>query len=91
MRAGAPAKAQRIDTQHGDVRIHIVTPVAGGFEFARQRFAHNHPERVASGDAVAARQHEFIAVGMLGTPIVVTQAAEIRTRQVYRDVVGRVG
>ena len=40
---------------------------------------------------MAARQHELVAVGMLGTPIVVAQAAEIGTRQMHRDVVRRVG
>src|SRR6185437_5675214 len=40
---------------------------------------------------MAARQHEFIGKGMLGTPVVVTESAETRTGQVGAYVVGRIG
>ncbi len=89
--ARAAAKAERIDAEHGDVRIDVIALVAGGFVLARQSLAHDHPERVAGGDAVAARQHELVAVGMLGTAIVVAQSAEVGTGQMHGDVVGRVG
>ena len=90
-RARAAAETQRVDAEHRDVRIDVIALVAGGLVFARQRFAHDHPQRVAGGDAVAAGQHELVAVGMLGTAIVVAQAAEVGTGEMHGDVVGRVG
>ena len=90
-RAGAAAKSQRVDRQHGDLRIDVIALVAGGFEFALQRLAHDHPQRVAGGDVVAAGQHELVAEGMLGTAVVVAHAAQFRPGQVRRDVEGRVG
>ena len=49
--ARAPAETQRVDAEHGDMRVDVVALVAGGFVFTRQRFAHDHPQRVAGGDA----------------------------------------
>ena len=59
--------------------------------FAFQRLAHDHPKRVAGGNVVSARQHELVAEGMLGTPVIVTQSAQFRSREMRRHVKGRVG
>ena len=40
---------------------------------------------------MAAGQHELVAVGMLGPPVVEAQAAQLRPGQVHRHVVRRVG
>ena len=40
---------------------------------------------------MAAGEHELVAIGVLGTAIVVAQAAEVGPGQVHGDVVGRVG
>src|SRR6202044_1473034 len=90
-RTRAAAETQRVDTEHGHVRIYVVALVASGFVFAREGFAHDHPERVASGDAVSAGEHEFVGVRMLGAPIVEAEAAEVGTGEMDGDVVGRVG
>ena len=90
-RARAAAKSQRINRQDGGLRVDVVPFVAGGFEFAFQRLAHDHPKRVARGDVVSARQHEFVAEGMFGTPVIVAQAAQFRSREMGCHVEGRVG
>ena len=81
-RAGAAAKAQRVNRQHRDVRIHVIARVAGGRMAARHRLAHDHPQRVARRDAVPAGQHELVAEGVLGPPVVEPQAAQVGPGQV---------
>ena len=71
--------------------IDVIALVARGFELALQRLAHDHPQRVTGGDAVPAGQHELVAEGMLGTAVIVAQAAEFRPGEMGRDVVRRVG
>ena len=90
-RTGAASEPERVDRQDRDVRIGVVAPVAGRFELPRQRLAHDHPQRIARRDAVATREHELVAVGMLRPPVVEAQSTEIGTGQVRRHVVGRVG
>ena len=89
--AGAAAESEGVDGQHGVVRIGLVALVAGGFEAALQRLAHDHPQGVAGGDVVAAGEHELVAEGMLGAAIVVAQATELGSGEVRGDVEGRVG
>ena len=80
-RARAAAESERIDRQHGDLGIDVIALVAGQLELALQRLAQDHPQRVAGRHAVARRQHELVAEGMLGAAIVVAQAAELRPGQ----------
>ena len=79
-RAGAAAESQRIDRQHRDIRGNVISAIAGRLILAGERFAHDHPQRVAGRRAMAGRQHEFVAVGMFGPPVVVAQAALSRAR-----------
>ena len=88
--ARAAAEAQCVDGQHGDPRIHVVAPVARGLEPARERLPQDHPQRIAGGDAVPCGQHELVAVGMFRTAVIVAQPAQIRPRQVHRDVIRRI-
>ena len=90
-RAGAAAEAERVDREKTVLRRDVVLLVAGRLEFPVQRLAHDHPEGVAGGRAVARGEHELVAIGMLRAPVVVAKAAEPGPGQVHRDVVGRVG
>ena len=36
-----------------------------------QRLTHDHPQRIAGGNIVPARQHEFVAIGVLRAPVIV--------------------
>ena len=89
-RARAAAESERIDRQNRDVRIGEIALVARRFELARQSLAHDHPQRVTGGDAVPAGEHELVAIGMLGTAIIVAQAAQLRPGQMDRHVVRRI-
>ena len=89
-RARAAAESKRVDGQHGGVRIDVVAAVARLFEPARQRLPEDHPQGVARRNAVARGHHESVAVGMLGTPVIVAQPAEVRPGEVQRDIVRRV-
>ncbi len=90
-RARAAPESQRVDRQHRDVRIDVITRIAGLLILAIQRLAHDHPQRVAGGNRVARRHHEFVGVRMLRPAVIVTQSAVFRTGQMRRNVVRRVG
>ena len=90
-RAGAAAESQRVDRQHRDVRRHVIAGIARREMLPVQRLAQDHPQRVAGGCAVSRRQHELVAVRMLGAPVVVAEPAELGPGQVRRDVERRVG
>ena len=57
----------------------------------RERFAHDHPERIARGRAVAGGEHEFVGIRVLGPAIVVVQATAPGADQMRGDVERRVG
>ena len=86
--SGAAPESQRINRQHRDLRIDMITPVAGGLIFARQGLAHDHPQGVTGGNGMAAGEHEFVAEGMLRAAVVVAHSAQLRPGQVRRHVVG---
>ncbi len=65
-RAFAATEAESIHAQHRDVRVDVETFVARGLVAAVHCFAHEDPEGVAGGDAVAAGEHELIAIRMFG-------------------------
>ena len=88
--AGAAAESQGVNRQNGHFRVHVVARIARSFEFTFQRLTHDHPQRIARRDIVPARQHEFVAKGVLRTAVVVAQSAQLRPRQMRRHVVGRV-
>ncbi len=90
-RAGAAAESQGVDRQHRHVRRHVVPGIAGQAMLPVERLAHDHPQRVAGGGAVARRQHELVAVRMLGVPVIVPEAAQLGPDQVRGDVERRVG
>ena len=90
-RAGAAAESQRVDRQHRDVRRHVIAGIARRVMLPVQRLAQDHPQRVAGGCAVSRRQHELVAVRMLGAPVVVAEPAQLGPGQVRRDVERRVG
>ena len=74
-RAGAAAEAERVDRQNRHLGVGVVAPVARERELPLQRLPHDHPQRVAGGNAVPAGQHELVAVGMLRPPVVEPQPA----------------
>ncbi len=86
-RARAAPESQRVDRQHGDVRVDKITRIAGLLILAIQRLAHDHPQRVAGGDRVACGHHEFVGVRMLRPAVIVTESAVFRTEQVRRHIV----
>ena len=45
-RARAAAESQRVDRKHRDVRVDVITRIAGLLILAIQRLAHDHPQRV---------------------------------------------
>jgi hypothetical protein len=90
-RAGAAAETERVDRKNRHLGVGVVAPIAGRAELPFQRLTHDHPQRITGRDAVPAGQHELVAVGMLGTPVVEPQSAPLRPGQVRRHVVGRVG
>ena len=45
--AGAAPKAERVDRQHREIGRHVIAAIAGGFVLPVERFAHDHPQRVA--------------------------------------------
>ena len=89
-RAPAPSKAEAVYREHASVMVNGVARIAGLGVFARQRFAHNHPQRIGNGGVVSARKHKSVGVGMLRMAVVIAQSAHIRPRQVQRHGVGRV-
>ena len=70
--------------------IHRVARIARLGVLARQRLAHNHPQRVGNRRVVAARQHKPVRVRVLGPAVVVAQPAQLAARQVRCDRVRRV-
>ena len=90
-RAGAAPEAERVDRQHRELGSDVVAAIAGGLVLPRERFAHDHPQRVAGRGAVARGQHELVAIRMLGTSIVVVQPAAVATGEMRDDVERRVG
>src|SRR5689334_18109919 len=74
----AATKSKSVDWQDGDFGIHIIAVVAGELVLALHGLTENHPQRVASGNTMAAGQHELVAEGMLGAANVPAQAAERR-------------
>ncbi len=90
-RARTAPESERVDGEEPVFRRHVVFLVAGRLELPVERLAHDHPQRITRGRAVARGEHELVAVGMFRTPVVVPQAAELRPGEVHRDVVGRIG
>ena len=88
---GAAAEPESVDGQDRLVGIGAIAFVARRLIFAFQRLAHDHPKRVTGGNVVAARQHELVAEGMFGAPVIVTQAAELRAGEVRGYVEWGVG
>ena len=70
---------------------HVVLLVAGRLELPVEGLAHDHPQGVAGGRAMAGGKHELVAVRMLRAPVIVAKAAKLRSGQVHRDVVRRIG
>ena len=89
--AGSAPEPQRVHRQHGRVGRHVIAPVARGLVPAVERLAHDHPQGVAGGRAVAGRQHELVGVRVLLPPVVEAQAARGRSRQMRGHVERRVG
>ena len=89
--AGAAPEAERIDRQHRELGRDVIAPIAGGCVFPGERFAHDHPQRVAGRGAVARGQHELVAIRVLGASIVEVQAASIAAGEMRDDVERRIG
>ncbi len=89
-RARAAAKPKRVNWQNRNMGIGEIAFLARCLVLARQSLAHDHPQRIARRNAVPAGEHELVAIGMLGTAIIVTQPAQFRPGEVYRHVVRRV-
>ena len=90
-RLAPSAEAERVYGEHGRSRVGEIAVVAGALMLARERLAHDHPQRVGDGGVVAAGEHEAVGVGMLGAAVVVSQPAQLRAYQVGGDCVGRIG
>ena len=89
--AGPAPEPETVDRQQSQLRIRVVAVIAGGGAAARQRFAHDHPQRVGGGDVVAAGEQEAVRERVLGVTVVVAQPTGVGARQVECDVVRGVG
>jgi hypothetical protein len=89
-RAGATAKAERIDRQHRELVPHVIPTVARGLILPRERLSHDDPQGVARRRAMAGGEQELVTVGMLRAPVVEVQAAALATGEVGDDVEWRV-
>ena len=89
-RPPAAPKAERVYGQHALLVIHRVARIARLGVLARERLAHNHPQRIGNRRVVAARQHKPVRVRVLGAAVVVAQPAQLAARQVRCDRVRRV-
>ena len=90
-RLAPSAEAERVYREHRRSRVGDVAVVAGARVLARERLAHDHPQRVGDGRVVAAGEHEAVGVGVLRAAVVVPQPAQLRPNQMGRDGVGRIG
>ena len=90
-RLAPSAEAERVYGEHRRSRVGGVSVVAGERVLARERLAHDHPQRVGDGGVVAAGEHESVGVGVFRAAVVVAQPAQLRPYQVRRDGVGRIG
>src|SRR5215469_14929856 len=87
---GAAAKTQRVDGQHGEVGGDAVTRIARSLMLAIHGLALDHPQRVTRRRAMAAGQHELVAVRMFGSSIVVAETAQFGAHEVRRHIERRV-
>jgi len=55
----------------------VVAGIASGLMLAIQGLAQDHPQRVAGRRTVAGGQYELVAVRVLGSPVVVAEAAQL--------------
>ena len=90
-RTGAAPKPQGIDRQHRDIRGDVVAAIAGGLVAAGKRFAHDHPQGITGRRAVARREHELVAVGMLGATVVEPESTSLWPGQMRDHVERRIG
>ncbi len=90
-RAGAAPESQRVDRQHGNQRVNVITRIAGLLILAVQRLSHDHPQRIARWNRMAGREHEFIAVRVFRPAVIVTESAVFRPDQMGRNVIRCVG
>ena len=89
--AGPAPEPETVDRQQPQLRIRVVAVIAGGGAAARQRFAHDHPQRVGGGNVVPAGEQEAVRERVLGPAVVVAQPTGVGARQVERDVVRGIG
>src|SRR4030095_3234327 len=90
-RACPAAEAERINGKHRHVGCDLIATIAGRLIFAMHRFAHDHPQRVASRRAVAGGQHELIRIWMLRPAVIKTETTLLWPGEMGDDIERGIG